>query len=74
MLLSLTVVFKTFIYNHDWPLKIAKEWEHPHAEAIHLAFSLSPVTLDAMRRLVFTWALSHKKVQHAISIAAAPES
>jgi hypothetical protein len=64
LLLSLTAVFYTFIYIHDLPHKIAKEREHPHEEAIHVACWLSLFTLHAMWPLVFTWAVSHKKPSH----------
>ena len=66
LLLSLTVVFYTFIYIHDLPHKIAKEREHPHEEAIHVACWLSLFTLHAMWPLVFTWAVSHKKQPHPV--------
>jgi hypothetical protein len=62
--LSVVVVFYTFIYIHDLPHKIAKEREHPHEEAIHVACWLSLFTLHAMWPLVFTWAVSHKKQPH----------
>jgi hypothetical protein len=62
--LSIIVVFYTFIYIHDLPHKIAKEREHPHEEAIHVACWLSLFTLHAMWPLVFTWAVSHKKQPH----------
>jgi Na+/H+ antiporter NhaD/arsenite permease-like protein len=65
LLLSLTVLFYTFIYIHDLPHKIAKQREHPHEEAIHVACWLSLCTLHAMWPLVFTWAVSHKKQPHA---------
>lgn len=65
LLLSLTVVFYTFIYIHDLPHKVAKERDHPHEEAIHVACWLSLFTLHAMWPLVFTWAVSHKKQPHA---------
>lgn len=61
LLLSITVVFYTFIYIHDLPHKIAKEREHPHEEAIHVACWLSLFTLHAIWPIVFTWAVSHKK-------------
>ena len=67
LLLSLTVVFYTFIYIHDLPHKVAKERDHPHEEAIHVACWLSLFTLHAMWPLVFTWAVSHKKQPHAAS-------
>ena len=35
--LSLTAVFFLFIYIHDLPYKIAKERDHPQAEAIGVA-------------------------------------
>lgn len=63
--LSLTMVFYLFIYIHDLPHKIAKQREHPHEEAIHVACWLSLFTLHAMWPLVFTWAVSHKKDGHA---------
>ena len=62
--LSLTAVFYLFIYIHDLPHKIAKGREHPHEEAIHVAYWLSLFTLHAMWPIVFTWAVSHKKPAH----------
>ena len=64
LLLSITAVFFLFIYIHDLPHKIAKEREHPHEEAIHVACWLSLFTLHAMWPIVFTWAVSHKKHPH----------
>ena len=64
LLLSLTAVAYLFIYIHDLPHKIAKEREHPHEEAIHVACWLSLFTLHAMWPIVFTWAVSHKKPPH----------
>lgn len=62
---SITMVFFLFIYIHDLPHKIAKERDHPHEEAIHVACWLSLFTLHAMWPLVFTWAVSHKKQPHS---------
>jgi uncharacterized protein DUF3302 len=70
LLMGLTVVFYGFIYIHDLPHKIAKQRDHPHEEAIHVACWLSLFTLHAMWPLVFTWAVSHKKMPHA---AVSPE-
>ena len=70
LLLSLTALFYLFIYIHDLPHKIAKDREHPHEEAIHVACWLSLFTLHAIWPLVFTWAVAHKKDAHA----AAPPS
>jgi hypothetical protein len=61
LLISLTLVFYTFIYIHDLPHKIAKARDHPHEEAIHVACWLSLFTLHAMWPIVFIWAVSHKK-------------
>jgi len=61
LLMGLTLVFYAFIYIHDLPHKIAKQREHPHEEAIHVACWLSLFTLHAMWPIVFTWAVSHKK-------------
>jgi hypothetical protein len=61
LIMGLTLVFYTFIYIHDLPHKIAKERDHPHEEAIHVACWLSLFTLHALWPLVFTWAVSHKK-------------
>jgi Na+/H+ antiporter NhaD/arsenite permease-like protein len=69
LMVSLTLVFYTFIYIHDLPHKIAKEREHPHEEAIHVACWLSLFTLHAMWPLVFTWAVMHKKPSHVPSPA-----
>jgi Na+/H+ antiporter NhaD/arsenite permease-like protein len=75
LLMGLTVVFYTFIYIHDLPHKIAKQREHPHEEAIHVACWLSLFTLHAMWPLVFTWAVSHKTpaAGHAVPTAGGPE-
>jgi Na+/H+ antiporter NhaD/arsenite permease-like protein len=64
IVVSVTLVFYTFIYIHDLPHKLAKAREHPHEEAIHVACWLSLFTLHAMWPLVFTWAVSHKKQPH----------
>jgi hypothetical protein len=64
LIMGLTLVFYTFIYIHDLPHKIAKERDHPHEEAIHVACWLSLFTLHAMWPLVFAWAVSHKKQPH----------
>ena len=64
LLLSLTAVFFLFIYIHDLPHKIAKQREHPHEEAIHVAEWLALFTLEALWPLVFMWAVSHKKQPH----------
>ena len=61
ILLSLTAVFYLFIFVHDLPHKIAKERDHPQAEAIGVAQWLALFTLEALWPLVFMWAVSHKK-------------
>lgn len=61
LLMGLTLVFYTFVFIHDLPHKIAKQREHPHEEAIHVACWLSLCTLHALWPLVFMWAVSHKK-------------
>src|SRR5436309_14771639 len=61
LMLSITAVFYVFIYIHDLPHKIAKERDHPHVEAIHVAEWLALFTLEALWPLVFMWAVSHKK-------------
>jgi hypothetical protein len=61
LLMGLTLVFYVFIYIHDLPHKIAKEREHPHEEAIHVACWLSLFTLHAMWPIVYTWSVMHKK-------------
>ena len=72
LLMGGTMVFYTFIFIHDLPHKIAKEREHPHEEAIHVACWLSLFTLHAMLPIVFTWAVSHKKPSH-VPPAAIPQ-
>jgi Protein of unknown function (DUF3302) len=59
--LSLTAVFFLFIYIHDLPYKIAKERDHPQAEAIGVAQWLALFTLEALWPLVFIWAVSYRK-------------
>ena len=73
LLIGLTLVFYTFIYIHDLPHTIAKQREHPHEEAIHVACWLSLFTLHAIWPLVFIWAVSHKKsaVGHSTGVGAA---
>lgn len=61
LLLSITVVFYTFIYIHELPHKFAKERDHPHEEAIFFACWLSLFTLHAIWPIVFIWAVAHKK-------------
>lgn len=61
LLLSITVVFYTFIYIHELPHKFAEERDHPHAEAIFFACWLSLFTLHAIWPIVFIWAVAHKK-------------
>src|SRR3954471_8978046 len=63
--LSITAVFYVFIFIHDLPHKIAKERNHPHVEAIHVAEWLALFTLEALWPLVFMWAVSHKKEPQA---------
>ena len=65
LLMGLTLVFYTFVYIHDLPHKIAKQREHPHEEAIHVACWLSLFTLHTLWPLVFMWAVSHKKGEAA---------
>jgi hypothetical protein len=65
LVMGLTVVFYTFVFIHDLPHKIAKQREHPHEEAIHVACWLSLFTLHALWPIVFMWAVSHKKGEAA---------
>jgi hypothetical protein len=71
--LSLTAVFYVFIFIHDLPHKIAKEREHPHEEAIHVAEWLALFTLEALWPLVFMWAVSHKKQPHPAAVPPVPQ-
>ena len=65
LLMGLTLVFYTFVYIHDLPHKLAKQREHPHEEAIHVACWLSLFTLHTLWPIVFMWAVSHKKGEAA---------
>jgi hypothetical protein len=65
LLMGLTLVFYTFVYIHDLPHKIAKQREHPHEEAIHVACWLSLFTLHTLWPIVFMWAVAHKKGEAA---------
>jgi hypothetical protein len=65
LLMGLTLVFYTFVYIHDLPHKIARQREHPHEEAIHVACWLSLFTLHVLWPVVFMWAVSHKKGEAA---------
>src|SRR5215831_8718346 len=71
IMLSITAIFYLFIYIHDLPHKIAKEREHPHEEAIHVACWLSLFTLHAIWPIVFIWAVSHKKQMQRSAVVAA---
>ena len=68
---GLTLTFYAFIYIHDLPHKIAKQREHPHEEAIHVACWLSLFTLHAIWPIVFMWAVAHKKGEAARVIVSA---
>src|SRR5215831_4116133 len=72
IMLSITAIFYLFVYIHDLPHKIAKQREHPHEEAIHVACWLSLFTLHMLWPLVFMWAVSHKKGQ-AAHVVVSPE-
>jgi hypothetical protein len=61
LLLSIVVVFYTFIYIHELPHKYAVARDHPHAEAIFFACWLSLFTLHAIWPIVFIWAVAHRK-------------
>jgi hypothetical protein len=74
LLVGLILVFYTFIYIHDLPHTIAKEREHPHEEAIHVACWLSLFTLHAIWPIVFIWAVSHKKHVGGVHVIAMGES
>jgi hypothetical protein len=74
LMLSGVVVFYGFIYIHDLPHKIAREREHPHEEAIHVACWLSLLTLHAMWPIVFIWAVSHKKGKPHLTLVTAGET
>ena len=65
LLLSIVVVFYTFIYIHELPHKYALERDHPHAEAIFFACWLSLFTLHAIWPIVFIWAVAHKRRREA---------
>jgi hypothetical protein len=65
LLLSITVVFYTFIYIHELPHKFAEARDHPHSEAIFFACWLSLFTLHAIWPIVFIWAVAHKKKREA---------
>ncbi len=74
LLIGLVLVFYTFIYIHDLPHEIAKDREHPHEEAIHVACWLSLFTLHAIWPIVFIWAVSHKKHVGPVQVIALGES
>ena len=70
LIIGLTLVFYTFVYIHDLPHAIAKQREHPHEEAIHVACWLSLFTLHAIWPIIFIWAVAHKKPSHGSPPAA----
>jgi len=61
IVVSVTLIFYTFIYIHELPHKIAKQREHPKEDAIGVACWLSLFTLHAIWPIVFIWAVSYKK-------------
>lgn len=65
IVVSVVLVFYTFIYIHELPHKFAKERDHPHEEAIFFACWLSLFTLHAIWPIVFIWAVAHKRRREA---------
>lgn len=61
LILSVTISIYVLLYIHDIPHRIAKQRNHPQAEAIHVACWLSLFTLHALWPLVFMWAVSKKQ-------------
>ena len=61
LIAGLTLTFYAFIYIHDLPHKIAKERDHPHEEAIHVACWLSLLTIHAMWPFIYIWAVMHAR-------------
>lgn len=69
IVVSVVLVFYTFIYIHELPHKFAKERDHPHEEAIFFACWLSLFTLHAIWPIVFIWAVAHKRRREAAAEA-----
>lgn len=61
LMVSVTMSIYVLLYIHDIPHRIAKQRNHPQAEAIHVACWLSLFTLHALWPLVFMWAVSNKQ-------------
>lgn len=57
LIAGLLLVVYVFIYIHELPYKIARNRNHPHAEAIHVATWLSLFTLHALWPLVYIGAV-----------------
>ncbi len=63
--LALLIVMVTFIiylviYIHDIPYEIAKERDHPHQDAIHIAGWVSLFLLHTIWPLLWIWAYLYK--------------
>ncbi len=54
------ILFYGIIAIHDIPYEIAKERQHPHQDAIHVAGWLSLFTLHALWPLLWIWATIYR--------------
>ncbi len=55
------VIFYGIIVIHDIPYEIAKERDHPHCDAIHVAGWVSLFTLHAIWPFLWIWATLWRK-------------
>ncbi|MCW8346976.1 DUF3302 domain-containing protein [Vibrio sp. ZSDZ65] len=55
------VIFYGIIVIHDIPFEIAKERDHPHQDAIHVAGWVSLFTLHAIWPFLWIWATLWRK-------------
>jgi len=60
LLVMVTFVIYLVIYIHDIPYEIAKERNHPHQDAIHIAGWVSLFLLHTIWPLLWIWAYLYK--------------
>jgi hypothetical protein len=71
--LALLIVMVTFviylvIYIHDIPYEIAKERDHPHQDAIHIAGWVSLFLMHTIWPILWIWAYLYKPGEHFLKM------
>ena len=60
LIIMVTFIIYLVIYIHDIPYEIAKERDHPHQDAIHIAGWVSLFLLHTIWPLLWIWAYLYK--------------